>query len=74
VDYSVETSSLGFTDLEGNFLSVGIKDGTIILNDEGYESFSFQFIDRQGVLRVKAYTFYFDVVLTESGFVFDQND
>ena len=69
VEYVAQTGSLAFTDLEGNALSIGIRDGAIILNEDGYESFSFQFIAQQGALRVSAYQSNFDVFITDEGFV-----
>lgn len=69
VEYVAQTGSLAFTDLENNALSIGIRDGAIILNEEGYESFSFEFISQAGALRVKAYQSSFDVFITDEGFV-----
>lgn len=69
VEYVAQTGSLAFTDLEDGALSIGIRDGAIVLNEEGYESFSFQFIAEAGALRVSAYQSSFDIFITDEGFV-----
>ena len=69
VEYVATTGSLAFTDLEDKALSIGIRDGAIILNDAGYETFSFQFIPQAGALRVSAYQSSFDIFITDEGFV-----
>ena len=69
VEYVATTGSLAFTDLEDTALSIGIRDGAIILNDAGYETFSFQFIPQAGALRVSAYQSSFDIFITDEGFV-----
>lgn len=71
VEYVAQTGSLAFTDLEGEALSIGIRDGAIVLNNTGYESFSFRFIAQIGALRVMAYQSSFDIFITDEGFVLE---
>ena len=72
VKYIEETASLMFTDLERTPLSIGVKDGLIIINEEGYETFSFQFNPEPRGLRLSAYQLSFDIFLTDFDFRIDR--
>ncbi len=66
--YGQDSGGLSFTDLDGEPLTVGInEDGALTLNEEGYESFSFEFNSSTSALETEFYTTGIDIYLTPDG-------
>ena len=66
--YGQDSGGLSFTDLDGTPLTVGINEsGALTLNEEGYESFSFQFNSGTSALETDFYTTGIDIFLTPEG-------
>ncbi len=66
--YGQDSGGLSFTDLDGTPLTVGINEsGALTLNEEGYESFSFQFNSGTSALETDFYATGIDIFLTPEG-------
>lgn len=71
--YNENSGGLSFTDIDENPLTVGVSEnGHLIINNEGFETFTAEYISSKSILEVNFYDYQIDLFLKENGWELEE--